>query len=297
MLRIIEEEEEEEEESSIEEADDCLVQDFVLAYIVRQLCRRGMRHSSRLTDAVEVAIQNWTVEVVRIGSTTVSYEVTTWRPLADRAVYQTLRELRPLGRGLDGWAGQIAERNASRHERVAESFQVVSDLIETLPTEHRLIVKLKMSDVFLPGLLEGQIVWQADEAEFLLSCHPGIGLASLKVELLARLRGKRLYGGKVPSAVIAWLLGRAGGNAVDTAYLEIKHQLRSAVQSNTTLPHCPGHSARTVLLIRSSTPPQPDRLHIPHHHLHHNPRDASIAFVPRNHHPSIGETSHEVVAV
>ncbi len=199
-----------------------------LPYLRRQLWKRGLRHPFRLHEAMEIAVQQFAIEF-RKHEGDLPTEWRAWRVLLDRVVYQAMRELRPCGslavdldllKGSDDELGQAAARERARK---------LIEQVERLPVALRLVAKLKLADVFLPAWAVPGVPWESDEAAYLLKQHPGHSLEQLNAELHSRRQSTaHRHRGKIPSKVIAWLLGRASADAVDTAFREIKQQLRNA---------------------------------------------------------------------
>lgn len=191
------------------------------AYLASLLHRRGLRHPVRVAEALELAEQLVVIEVWTRGGLPDEWHAV--RSLLDRGVYRALRELAPSGVSL------------ARPDRIVAGGpsysggggRGVEARIEDLPVARRLVAKLKCAGLLLPELPERSPRWRDDEAAYLLGRHPGRTLADLNAELCERLRrGRPRYRGRVPARVIAWLLGRPGPAAVDTAWNAIKHDLR-----------------------------------------------------------------------
>jgi hypothetical protein len=225
-------------------------------YLRRQLYRRGFRTRARLDEALTVAAQRLAVELLCRDSDPVGWQ--DWRRLLDRAVHQAKCELRSCGTvtvDLDILADSDDEFG---RQTALEWALEVADLVERLPVPQRLVVKLKLADWFCPAWEVEYVSWTSDEVDHLLAIHPDRSLEDLNAEFRARLESTvRRHRGKVPSAVMAWLLGRASADAVDTAFLEIKEQLRNAAPegaagvSKVVEPtRSPRHTAPAVLLSR-----------------------------------------------
>jgi hypothetical protein len=196
-------------------------------YLRRQLYRRGFRSWARLDEAQEVALQHLATDLLLQEAAPLGW--CGWRRVLDRAVYQAERELRPCGSGftvLD--CLPVPARNPSDSDvDDREQTPSVIDCVERLPAPKRLIAKLKWADVFFPA---GEVTWRSDEASYLVTLHDGRPLEELNAEFHQRLArtSRRRQLSRIPSTVIAWLLRRASGDAVDTAFRAIKMQLRNA---------------------------------------------------------------------
>lgn len=216
------------------------------SYVQRQLWRKGLRHPARLAEGVDVALHLFAIEAWRRSEPPADWRG--WRALLDRAVYQAMSELRPCATASVDLDSVSAPRAEGRADPDCDRGRALCDRVERLPVPQRLVVKLKVASVFLPKLPDVPVGWRADEVVFLLRLHRGRLLADLEAEFHERLVGQRIrFRGKVPAPVIAWLLGRASGPAVDSAFLEIKAQLRR--------PAPPGPA---ILVIS-----RPDRAHRP----------------------------------
>ncbi len=207
-------------------------------YLRRQLRRRGLRHTGRLAEGLELALHLFSIEAWQ----TLAHQEDrrAWRSLLDRIVHQALRELRPTApRSLDGkdMAGQP-------EARYSEGVNLLK-AIERLPVPLRLVAKLKFAEVFYPRLRDGPPDWTWDEAEYLQELHPATALDELNAILLTRLaQHRRSRAAKVPSEVIAWLLRRASANAVDVAFRELKARCRHEAHGDGHPPSPASHSPR-----------------------------------------------------
>jgi len=218
------------------------------AYLTNQLRRRGVRHPARLAEALERAEQFVALEFWSSGGAPVDWS--TRRAVLDRGVYRAIRELAPVGLALSSAELPAAPEPAEPSQRVLEG-RALFDRIEALPVGKRLVVKLKLAGLFLPELPDRPPRWRDDEAVYLLKRHPEQTLESIHAALRDRIsQGRTIYNGRVPAVVIAWLLGRRGGPAVDTAFKEIREALRRsgnrtpflfslAVPSRSVIPHGP----------------------------------------------------------
>jgi len=189
---------------------------------------RGFRGRDRLAEAAELAKHLLEVCTWRAGGP-LPEDWKALRPVLDSVVYLVERELMPRGpikgRGrrpsiCDSILDWLAEEEL-RHLAVAA--------VERLAVPQRLVCKLKHADAFYSRWEDGDLALRPDEMAHLLQVHRGRTLGGLMAEFRARVAAIAVrQKGKVPSEVMAWLLGRATGDAVDAAYRAIRQQLRNA---------------------------------------------------------------------
>ncbi len=211
-------------------------------YLRRQLRRKGLRHPWRLQEGLEVALQH--LEDLRLDGDALPTDWIATRTLLDRAIYRTIRELRPCGGIVEDLDLLTVADDDGDRSSAQEWGRELIERVKRLPVAQRLIAKLKWADIFFPVDEDIDVAWESDEAEFLRRAHPGRTLDDLTAEFRERVRSTaRRQRGKVPSAVIAWLVGRAGADAVDTAFREIKNQLSRAAPPGAAVVSKPGVSA------------------------------------------------------
>jgi len=199
-----------------------------LSYMRLQLWRRGFRSRERLAEGLDLALHHLMIEV-GIGDEAIPTDKRDWRRILDRAVYRAMRELCSRGSAgvdIDSLPGCLPTNGGAEH---ADRINSLSRAVAALPVCKQLLLYLKLADAYLPDWESRGIVWTTEEREYLLSKHPDRSIEDVMAEFRSRVAATaQRHQGKVPSAVIAWLLGRASADAVDTAFREIKQQLRNA---------------------------------------------------------------------
>jgi len=199
-----------------------------LSYMRLQLWRRGFRGRARLAEGLDLALHHVMIEV-GVGPESMPTDMRDWRRILDRAVYRAMRELCSCGSAeldIDSLSGCLpADGGTEQADRVNS----LSRAVAALPVSKRLLLYLKLADSYVPNWESRGIVWTAEERDYLLSKHPDRSIEEIMAEFRSRVAATdQRHQGKVPSAVIAWLMGRASADAVDTAYRELKQQLRNA---------------------------------------------------------------------
>jgi hypothetical protein len=198
-------------------------------YMRTLLWLRGFRGRDRLAEAMELALHLLSVHVWGIGAP-LPEDWRRLRPVLDHVVYLVVRELRQsrVVRFDGGWPPEDADGlddQAGGEELACWAIEAV----ERLEPRWRLVCKLKHAGLFYPAWEGGRVAWRRDEAEYLIGRHRGRSLTTLMEEFRSRVAAVKVrQRGKVPAAVIAWLLGRGSADAVDNAYRTIMGQLRNA---------------------------------------------------------------------
>jgi hypothetical protein len=199
-----------------------------MEYMRKLLWRRGFRGRSRLAEAEEMALHLLTLAVWRNGGR-LPEDWRVLRPLLDKIVYRVERELKQAP------AIVLGRRRSRRFDDILdllvdkELTSLAIAMVERLAVRKRLICKLKHADAFYPRWAEGELGLRPDEKKYVRSIHGGRSLKKVMEEFRDRLTAVAVcQEGKVPSEVIAWLLGRRSADAVDTAYQGIKRWMRNA---------------------------------------------------------------------
>lgn len=126
----------------------------------------GFHRYAQVGERLDVAIQIWNLEVCILGAVPVTPRER--RQLADRAIYRAIRELKTsASHSLD--ETERAAAKPGRPDPVTVS--TIRDRIEDSPVRDRIVVKLKLSEVFFPGLPHQRPTWRAEEASHLLRHH------------------------------------------------------------------------------------------------------------------------------